>query len=393
MLIKKNTLLCDLAKFQLFIMLVYEGWYLEKYQAIPWFLQILALTIIGTTFLLILNDKNSAKNKVINYWVVFGFYSFIIAFGINARLSIITDSLFTFFSFIAVVFCAGVVSEYTKDYSWFSKAILFVCMLCAFFALLFGAPYKNDEYIVTTMSEFNNPNTLGLMMSIGTFMAVFPERQPRSFEWTIRIALLFAFLTVTINTGSRSSLLCELAIIALFVYSKLKLVKGRANTRLIKTLALIIVPTIAAVVIFNLVSSGNVAGSAINRLFEKFNSDSFGGRTDLYDAAWKLYKEHPLFGIGYNCFASVSGHGFFTHSTYMELLACTGTVGFVLFLTPVFIGTWNGIRAFKRDNGRSATILIMMLISGFFGIVYYHMVFLMVLYMEISRIPKKEKLV
>ena len=46
-------------------------------------------------------------------------------------------------------------------------------------------------------------------------------------------------------------------------------------------------------------------------------------------------------------------------------------------------------QTFNRDGGRSATILLLMLISGFFGIVYYNMVFLMVLYMEISRIPSR----
>ena len=385
--IKKNTVLVWLIKFQLVLMIIYEGWYLQKFTAISGLLQLLAVTIIGTTLLLMWN-MTLRGNKSIIYWGIFGVYSLISAFIINADMTVVLDSIFTYFAFIAVVFCAGVVSRYTSDYSWFSKAILFVAVISAFCALFYGVLYKNGDYYVTTMSDRNNPNTLGLVMGIGTFMAVFPERPPRLLGWLIRIALLFVFLLVTVNTGSRSSLICELAVIAMFVYSKLKNAKGSLVDRIVRNTAIVLTVFISATVVISFFVSGNTTSSAVQRLVENFNSESFSGRTDLYDIAWEMYRENPISGIGYNCFASMSGHGYFTHSTYMELLACTGTIGFALFLWPVLTGTWRGVRAFKRDGGRSATILLMMLVSGFFGIVYYNMVFLMVLYIEILRIPK-----
>ena len=385
--VRKNTLLTGIIKLQLVLMIVYEGWYLEKYTAIPGLLQILAVAIIGTTFLLLITNTGSGKNKLIKYWIFFGVYCAFAAIIINADLLIVFDSLFTFFAFIAVVYCAGVVSKYTSDYSWFSKAILLLSIISAFCALFYGVPYDNGGYTVTTISEYNNPNTLGLLMGIGTFMAVFPEHKPRLVGWLVRIALMFIFLWVTVNTGSRSALLCEVAVIILFVYSQIKNAKKVSDARLIRNIALVAVGLIVTVVMFNIIRVGNVAGSAIRRLFENFNSESFTGRTDLYAAAWSIYIQNPVFGIGYKCFETTSGFGYFMHSTYMELLSCTGTIGFVLFLWPVIKGTWGGIRAFRRDGGRSATILLMMLVSGLFGIVYYHMVFLMVLYLEISRIP------
>ena len=150
---------------------------------------------------------------------------------------------------------------------------------------------------------------------------------------------------------------------------------------------LIVSVFVIAIVVASFIGNANVSGSAIRRLVDKFNVESFSGRTVLYNLAWDMYKEHPIFGIGYNCFASMSGYGYFTHSTYMELLACTGSIGFILFMSPVLSGTVRGLRSFKKDEGRSTTILLMMLVSGLFGIVYYNMVFLMVLYLEISRIP------
>lgn len=386
-IIKKNTLLVGIIKLQLVLMIVYEGWYLEKYTVVPGLLQVLAATIIGTTGLLLLTKMDSGRNKLVKYWIFFGIYSLFAALIVNAQMAVVLDSLFTYFAFVAVVYCAGVVSKYSSDYSWFSKAILLVSIISAFCALFYGVPYQNGQYFVTTMSDHNNPNTLGLLMGIGTFMAVFPEHKPRKFEWIVRISLLFVFLWVTFNTGSRSALLCELAVVIMFIYTRLKNAKGVARDRLSRNIAIVFGVLIAIAGVFYFVSDANVAGSAIRRLFENFNAESFSGRTDLYDAAWAIYIRYPIFGIGYNCFASLSSFGHFTHSTYMELLACTGTIGFLLFLAPVLKGAWRGIRAFKRDGGRAATILLMMLVSGLFGIVYYHMVFLMVLYIEITRVP------
>jgi len=389
--VKKDTSLASLLKFLLVLLMIYEGWYLEKYQAIPWLLQGLALAIIAITGLLLLNDESAGKNKIIGYWVFFGVYSVFAAVFVNADFSITMDALITYFAFIAVVFCAGVASKYTSSYKWFSNTVLFICILSAYFAIFHGFEYENGPYFVTTMSEFNNPNNLGLMMSIGTFVAVFPEHKPKFWGWVVRIFFSLVFLMVTVNTGSRSSVLCEVAVIVLFLYSQLKNMRGKSIDRLVKQILLIVGTLCIAILVFNAINSNNTSESGIRRLVDKFNEDSFSGRTDLYDLAWIMYKENPVFGIGYNNFATASGYGYFTHSTYMELLACTGTIGFVLFLFPVFSSAWRGLRSMKKDGGRSATILLMMLVSGFFGIVYYNVIFLMIMYMEISRIPESDK--
>lgn len=384
---EKHTFLIAFIKFQLVLMIIYEGWYLEKYTAIPGVLQLLAISIVGSTLLLLLSNPECGKNKLIKFWFSFGLYSIFASLVVDADMSIVLNSLFTFFSFISVVYCAGVISSYTSDYSWFSKAILLTSVISAFFALFYGVPYQNGAYFVTTMSEYNNPNNLGLLMCVGTFVALFPERNPRPFGWLARMVMLVAFLVVTVNTGSRSSLLCEVAVIILFLYARIKRMKGTATERLTKKIALIVSVFVIAIVVASFIGNANVSGSAIRRLVDKFNVESFSGRTVLYNLAWDMYKEHPIFGIGYNCFANMSGYGYFTHSTYMELLACTGSIGFILFMSPVLSGTVRGLRSFKKDEGRSTTILLMMLVSGLFGIVYYNMVFLMVLYLEISRIP------
>ena len=128
----KSAPLAALLKLELIIMILYEGWYLEKFSAIPLMLQGLSAMIIGTTGLLLLKNRSYGKDGIMKYWVFFGVYSLIAAMIINADMKIVSDSLFTYFAFVAIVFCGGVVSRYTSDYSWFSHAVLLVCIISAF---------------------------------------------------------------------------------------------------------------------------------------------------------------------------------------------------------------------------------------------------------------------
>ncbi len=368
-------------------LLIYEGWYLEKYTAIPGVLQILALMIIGLTAILIMRHMKQAVNSTIVWWGVFGLYSLVSAWLIGANMYIVTDALFTYFSFIAVTYCAGVVSSYTKNYVWFSKTIMIVCMMCAVSALSNGVQYKNGEHYVITMSNHNNPNTLGLIMAIGIFILLFYERNNGLIGRILRIIFAGIFFIVTVNTGSRSALLCAVAVIGIYIYSLLKNTNGKILVRILKRMFVIIAVCSVVMIAVQYLLENNISGSGINRLFEKMNGDSFSGRTDLYVVAWQMFLDNMLFGVGYKCFASLGGFGYYTHSTYIELLSCTGIIGFVLFMVPIISGLKNAIRFFKNDNGRGVTILMMMIVSGFFGIVYYGMVFLMVLYMEMNRIP------
>ena len=380
----RETGISKTIKILLTILLIYEEWYLEKYSAIPYVLQIIAILIVGLTFL---NTYGSLSyyisNKSFLSWLFFGVFAALNALFFSAEPSYALSSLGTYFSFLAISFCAGVVSQKTCDLEWLRRAMIIVSCMCAFSAIFYGQPYKNGFYYVTTMSQNNNPNNLGLMMSIGIFFMLMPRKKQSAFAWIVRTLLSASFVYVVVNTGSRSSLLCCVTVVAFSLYSHLKNTSGNAVNRFIKRAALILAWMSAFLVIVNTVASFSGSGTALNRLIERFNSDSFGGRTELYDAAWEIFMQHPIVGIGYNCFRVVGGYGYFTHSTYMELLACTGIVGFILFMGPVLSGLKYAMYSMPENQGSKIILLAMLLLSGFFGIVFYNIVFMMVLYLII----------
>ena len=75
------------------------------------------------------------------------------------------------------------------------------------------------------------------------------------------------------------------------------------------------------------------------------NQDVSTSRFELYAWAWKLFREHPLFGIGWGMYrTTVVGNVTFravldTHNIYLQLLAETGLIGFLVFVT-LFLYMW-----------------------------------------------------
>lgn len=63
-------------------------------------------------------------------------------------------------------------------------------------------------------------------------------------------------------------------------------------------------------------------------------ADSDDGRMDLIYNALYQFSEHPLFGLGFNRFASI--YYVYSHCTYVEPLACSGLMG-LLYLYPYYL--------------------------------------------------------
>ena len=92
----KGSALRSLVKLLLMVLLVYQGWYVEKHGVIPYFLQILAVLIIGLTC--VLNMKKLSGRIRMRLptveWFLFGLIAFVTGnFGGNS--DIVNDALFT----------------------------------------------------------------------------------------------------------------------------------------------------------------------------------------------------------------------------------------------------------------------------------------------------------
>ena len=91
------------------------------------------------------------------------------------------------------------------------------------------------------------------------------------------------------------------------------------------------------------------------------------GRTELWEKAWELFKEKPIFGIGWEQFMNNNTFNHEVHNTYLQWLCESGVVGFVLLMTPtmfMYAMTFKRtIRYRKKDRAVSYAVKQMNFVS------------------------------
>ena len=365
------------------LLLIYEGWYVEKYEAASFVLKLLTMLIICCTFLYIILFKKSkiCISVVFAFWLTFGIVSFV--FGLFTHLtSLINSELFTYFAFLIVCYCVSVFCE-NGDTDWLINTFIIITVLSIVSVFFEGYQYQNGDYYAITMGPNNNPNTLGLMMSIGAYYLLNRSKKYNAFVGLLQLSLAVVCFIVVLNTGSRSGLICFLTTIVFTVIFKMIFMNGNLIKRQIKRIAISVTCIAAVITMLSYLGTIGIGSSGINRLIDRFNTSSYSGRWDLYVEAWKVFVDNPIFGVGYKCFSEVSAFDYFTHSTYMELLSCTGVVGTVLFLTPVLIALKNSVHFIRCDKGKSVNIIMLFFVGGLFGIWYYNLVFMLIIYITV----------
>ena len=131
----------------------------------------------------------------------------------------------------------------------------------------------------------------------------------------------------------------------LFMYMcKMYFDRKKASHRFIVLISIGIIAFVGISVLLPYLENVNV----IRRFFIADLSDTnrfTTGRIDLYRHAIELFKEHPLWGVGWGVYGTQMGTG--AHNVYLQLLAETGLIGFLLYVsaaTQAFVTTLMNIR-------------------------------------------------
>jgi len=151
--------------------------------------------------------------------------------------------------------------------------------------------------------------------------------------WRIFIFGYFtmAFLAM-LGSGSRGSALAAFA--AAVAYFGLEYARNiRANLKVILPAAAIV---IALPIIAIKVFPQSPLSERLMAILQHGGEASARGRIGMYSQAWNLFLEHPVFGVGFGTYYFYSGRYAYTHTAFMELLACTGLLGFVLYYGLIF---------------------------------------------------------
>lgn len=99
------------------------------------------------------------------------------------------------------------------------------------------------------------------------------------------------------------------------------------------------------------------------------------GRFEFWNIAWRVFLEHPIFGIGFNAFGYYYVHyqrdpQYFTkdpHNVYLRFLVEGGIIGGTVILCVLLIAIRLIVRALKEDSGKLITVYRIGLAGGIVG--------------------------
>lgn len=193
---------------------------------------------------------------------------------------------------------------------------------------------------------FHNPNTVAALVAALFFPSLLVYNY---FKEKTLILIPTLFLLVLTLSGSRSST------IAIIISGLLVLcLKGIRNFRFWSKIApkfigvmYLMVILVLSLVATNKIDSDTKADSFVPRQLNlEVSATAFNGREELWSIAWRLFKEHPVLGYGFNGARTALEHyrenGFYDgqatqlHNSYLEIVVDLGAVGAVLFTIIFF---------------------------------------------------------
>ena len=187
----------------------------------------------------------------------------------------------------------------------------------------------------------------------------------------VMLISVVVFAHVVILTGSRKAFLAIALLLVGWVINYVVYTRKsgyRFHTRDWKGFlqnAALVAALVAA--LFYLTSSAFTNTSLVSKLLLLFSRGGVASseRTVLYEQALVFFSQHPFFGVGFRQYEVLYELHLYSHSTYAEILSCTGIVGTLIFFLPIgWLTVKTALRAFARTNVYSYMYRMLLLILG-----------------------------
>ena len=226
-----------------------------------------------------------------------------------------------------------------------------------------------------------NANSLGLVMVLGLFSIsifyltnILTQKNIRIFKYALW-PLLFLCSYSAFLSGSKKAII-GVAFAALgFLYAHFQGVQGR----FLKIISTLILGTIILFLVLNILNHSLVE-HRFEEALEFFKArgykssvayDSTSLRYAYAVAGLKMFQEKPILGVGLNNFSKnvkkfsplLGAHETYAHNNYIEILACTGLMGFLTYLgiyMSIIFRITRGLRNNIETKGGKPHVLLMM---------------------------------
>lgn len=322
------------------------------------------LLIFMSVLVLMLNSKaiaNLQLSKPIAFWTIWCIFAFcnyhFRPFHVSP-MSFVQSIRFVFYPLLTMTIVA---KEFADNQSGTIKWC-FVSFLCY---TIFG--YLFDPGIL--FRELGEDNTLGNTYAITTSLCLFflilvKKKTKMSFPLFLIMAILLIF--VLAFSGTRKAFGAGIIMLVFWALSLFDVKKFR-------TWLFIGAFAVAGFWGYNQLMENTFMGKRMEYLEkqqeENLPSDApkilglLGDRASHYYYGWKLFTEHPLFGVG--PYQSRINQRYYIHSEYVAQLADNGIVGFSLYFL-LYAGICIGLLKKRKFDKEFATCLL----GGFVAILF-----------------------
>ena len=324
--------LLDIAKLALYgIFLNYYCYFILRGSFIPMGTQIFFVVAVACVVATIFGEKIYIGSEI-KCWIAYAILSLLtVFFAINTQQAL--DGLSKYVQRLIIIMMITYICEHEKSVKFAVRLLAVTAFACAVSCLIMNVDVSQKLTLESGASI--STNDIGSIMAFGCFAVLFAFglKEHKGFiKTTIKIGYIVAAVSVIFIAGSRKSILAIIILfVLLFLFCARDFFKNLSVTWLIVvTLLLTIVAFLVYQYLVPMVEDTNLYVRVFGRGVER-TEDSDEIRLELYRLALEDFASHPLFGLGFNNFGAI--HGNYTHSTFVEPLACSGIIGF-LYLVP-----------------------------------------------------------
>jgi O-antigen ligase len=201
---------------------------------------------------------------------------------------------------------------------------------------------RGDSWRLTSFTA--NPNYAGFLCLYGLFGVAYflwDRKKQGLIFWPLLALPLIA--TTLVLSGSRKSL----ASFGVFALMWALLAYGRAKASGVRPVLLLLAVAAALYVAGRFVMENARVGERFRQAAATRHLDV--NRYELYQEGWMMFLQSPIQGVGLGNFVTRSSSAEYAHSDFMEVLATTGFVGFVLYLS-IYLLLWRRLRRMPKKR-------------------------------------------
>ncbi|MGE0090587.1 MAG: O-antigen ligase family protein [Bacteroidales bacterium] len=323
------------------------------------------------TFLLYLKYNSFVKSIIMppySYWGILIIYSCLNAIAIGNLEALPAYSYF-FLIFNPLLLMYLVNSNYSYERDTLQNIIILALYLHLILLLVFSGKYQDGRLGIEL-----DANYMALSAAFLVFFLILKKAYNELTNFRLIIYLVLPVIVVFLS-GSRTGFGALTILISGFLFS-------RRSKSSLKNLLYIILIAIMVYFIYDFISTKTYLGERLEMTQNQIQSDNstmrtntfldnFGDRGIFYYLGFDLFKESPIFGIGFNNFKIKSGINTVLHTEYMRQLVEFGIIGFILFARFYY---WIGsrlIRIWKKmaDHRKITEIYL----SGFIAFLFLNL--------------------